>query len=133
MDPATAVNLSPKRTADDLTNTDTISFKKPRTTGLTKKVAEIVLLLSAMAEMRGGRSPTQTELDLMADARARLVEVCENTLMPKDLVSKEAVEALIDDMGLGNKFKEQKVGVAAMKLSISDKLLQTKKKVMPMI
>ncbi|CAM8957489.1 unnamed protein product [Rhodiola kirilowii] len=126
MDPIPDIHLPAKRQAEDPIRSDSTPLKKPKS-GL-KKVAEAVMLLSALAEMRGGRSPTQAELDIMAKARAELVAVCERSLAPKDLVGREPIGALIEDLGLSNKVKEQKTGFRPPKLSISDKLLQTKKK-----
>nr|DAD32593.1 TPA_asm: hypothetical protein HUJ06_011444 [Nelumbo nucifera] len=50
-----------------------------------KRVAEIVLVLPALGKMRGGRSTTAVEKGLMAEAREKLVEMCE-VLAPRDVL-----------------------------------------------
>ncbi|KAK6934516.1 Zinc finger, PHD-finger [Dillenia turbinata] len=92
-----------------------------------KRVAEIVLVLSAMGSVRGGRSPTDSEKELMAEARAKLVDICE-AIAPKDIVSKDAIESVIEDLGLNNKAKDLRLGFRTPKMSINDKLLHTKRK-----
>ncbi|XP_042481593.1 uncharacterized protein LOC122062027 [Macadamia integrifolia] len=92
-----------------------------------KKVAEIVLVLSAMGKMRGGRNPTDVEGRLMAEARQKLAEACE-ALAPKDILSSTAVKAVIEDIGLNNRLKDQRLGFRPPKMSITDRLLLTKRK-----
>nr|GEW21661.1 bromo adjacent homology (BAH) domain protein [Tanacetum cinerariifolium] len=53
-----------------------------------KKVAEIVLVLSAMAKIRGGRRPSDVEVEMMNQAKENLVRVCEK-LKPSDVFDKE--------------------------------------------
>ncbi|KAL7217887.1 hypothetical protein ACSBR2_011171 [Camellia fascicularis] len=91
-----------------------------------KKVAEIVLVLAAMGKMRGGRSPTAAEKEMMVEAREKLVEVCEE-FAPKDVFPRDAFGAVIEDLGL-NKLKEQRLGFRPPKVSIAEKLLFTKQK-----
>lgn len=93
-----------------------------------KRVAEIVLLLSTMARMRGGKNPTEVEMELMAEARAKLVEACA-ALAPKDVVGREAIGAVIEDLGLNGKIKDQRLGFRAPKLTIKEKLDNAKRKV----
>ncbi|KAK3199839.1 hypothetical protein Dsin_023254 [Dipteronia sinensis] len=96
--------------------------------GAAKRVAEIVLVLSAMLRMRGGgKAPTEAETKLMAEAREKLVEMCAG-LAPKDIVSKDRIEKLIEDLGLNGRVKEQRLGFRGHKLSIKEKLELTKKK-----
>lgn len=99
------------------------------TPGGMKRVAEIVLVLSAMAKMRGGgRDPTDAELGLMAEAREGLVEICEG-LAPKDIAGRDAIGAVIEDLGLNAKQKEMKLGFRMPRLTISERLSIAKKKI----
>ncbi|XP_010270097.1 PREDICTED: uncharacterized protein LOC104606535 [Nelumbo nucifera] len=100
--------------------------KKGALDGDMKRVAEIVLVLSALGKTRGGRSPTAVEKGLMVEAREKLVEMCE-VLAPRDLLSSSAVRAVIEDLGL-NRSRDQKLGFRPPKMSISEKLLLTKRK-----
>lgn len=105
-------------------------------------VAEMVLVLSAMGRMRGaGRSPSEAELEMMREARARIVSACEKWA-PRDLVPKEAATAVIDDLGLlttkfikennvynVNTYNNSKLGFRPpAKLSIKERLALSKKK-----
>ncbi|KAK9268865.1 hypothetical protein L1049_001389 [Liquidambar formosana] len=93
-----------------------------------KRVAEIVLVLSAMAGMRGGRSPTAAEVAMMAEARAKVAEMCLG-LAPADIVAKEAIGDVIEDLGLNSKAREQKLGFRPPpKMPIAEKLLHTKRR-----
>ncbi|GLU23835.1 hypothetical protein SLE2022_398110 [Rubroshorea leprosula] len=93
-----------------------------------KRVAEIVLLLSAMAKMRGGgRSPTDVELGLMTEARQKLVEIC-GELAPGDIVGRDAIGAVIEDLGLNAKLKEQRLGFRMPRLTILERFSIAKKK-----
>ncbi|XP_043692726.1 uncharacterized protein LOC122643145 isoform X2 [Telopea speciosissima] len=92
-----------------------------------KNVAEIVLVLSAMGKMRGGRNPTDVEKGLMAEARQKLAEMCE-ALAPTDILHRDAVKVVIEDLGLINKSKDQRLGFRPPKTSIAEKLLLTKRK-----
>ncbi|KAI8005797.1 putative BPI/LBP family protein [Camellia lanceoleosa] len=94
--------------------------------GNVKKVAEIVLVLAAMGKMRGGRNPTAAEKEMMAEARVKLSEVCEE-FSPKDVFPRDAFGAVIEDLGL-SKLREQRLGFRPPKMSIADKLLITKQK-----
>ncbi|XP_010252618.1 PREDICTED: uncharacterized protein LOC104594146 [Nelumbo nucifera] len=91
-----------------------------------KRVAEIVLVLSALGKMRGGRSPTAVEKDLMAEAREKLAEMCEAPA-PKDILPSNAVRVVIEDLGL-NRSRDQRLGFRPPKMSIAEKLLLTKRK-----
>ncbi|XP_042477773.1 uncharacterized protein LOC122059156 [Macadamia integrifolia] len=92
-----------------------------------KKVAEIVLVLSAMGKMRGGRNPTDVEKRLMEEARQKLAEMCE-AMAPKDILPKDAVKVVIEDLGLNNGSKDQRLGFRPPKMSIAERLLMTKRK-----
>jgi hypothetical protein len=95
-----------------------------------KRVAEIVLVLSTMARMRGGsKTPTPTEMELMAEARTKLAEACAS-FAPKDLVGREAIGSVIEDLGLNAKLKDQRLGFRGPpKLTIKEKLENAKRKV----
>ncbi|WOL13941.1 hypothetical protein Cni_G22721 [Canna indica] len=102
------------------------SKKRARDAGDLKRVAEIVMVLSAMGQMRGGKEPTAAERALVAEARQRLVGMCE-AVKPKELFSREAVRVVVEDLGL-NRSKDPVLGFRPPKMSISEKLLLTKKK-----
>ncbi|KAJ1702481.1 hypothetical protein LUZ63_002260 [Rhynchospora breviuscula] len=89
-----------------------------------KRVAEVVMVLSAMAEMRGGRDPTPVEKAMAAEARESLTGLCEG-FKPKDLFLREAVRAMVEDMGLN---KEAGMGFRPPRASIAERILQTKRK-----
>lgn len=93
-----------------------------------KRVAEIVLVLSTMATMRGGRKPADVEIELMKEARMKLVELCQG-LAPKDIVAREAIGTVIDDLGLNGKIKDQRLGFQTPKMSIAERFSHTKLKV----
>ncbi|KAL5548487.1 hypothetical protein UlMin_003718 [Ulmus minor] len=95
--------------------------------GVLKRVAEIVLVLSSMGKMRGGKKPTEVEIGLMKEAREKLVEVCEG-LAPKDIVGREEIGAVIEDLGLNGQAKDQRSGFRGPRLTIAEKFSQTKKK-----
>ena len=98
-----------------------------------KRVAEIVLVLSAMARMRGGgKCPTDAEVELMVEARAKLAEACA-ALAPKDVVGREAIGAVIEDLGLNGKLKDQRLGFRTPKLTIKEKFDNAKRKVRVLI
>ncbi|KAK6229787.1 hypothetical protein SCA6_018738 [Theobroma cacao] len=101
--------------------------KKQRCGGGLKRVAEIVLVLSAMGKMRGGgRNPTAAETALMAEARETLAEMC-GEMSPKDIVGGEAIGNVIEELGLA-RFSEQRLGFKATRMSISEKISFAKKK-----
>ncbi|XP_072982449.1 uncharacterized protein [Typha latifolia] len=91
-----------------------------------RRVAEIVMVLSTMADMRGGKEPTAAEKAMVAEARERLAGVCEG-VKPKDLFSREAVRVVVEDLGL-NRMKDSAMGFRPPKMSIAEKVLLTKKK-----
>ncbi|MQL68123.1 hypothetical protein Taro_000374, partial [Colocasia esculenta] len=92
------------------------------------RVAEIVMVLSAMGQMRSGRDPTPSEKSLMAEAREKLARVCESMELHsrKDLFTKEMAMAVVVDHGL-NPPKDNIP--RPPKLSIAEKVANTKKKV----
>ncbi|EPS67379.1 hypothetical protein M569_07397, partial [Genlisea aurea] len=95
--------------------------------GDVKKVAEIVLVLAAMGKMRGGKSPSEVENELMDAARSRLAKVCEG-FAPKDVFPGESFGGVIDDLGLSKLKEQQKLGFLPPKMSIAEKLVASMKK-----
>ncbi|KAK1418016.1 hypothetical protein QVD17_27152 [Tagetes erecta] len=92
-----------------------------------KKVAEMVLVLAAMGKMRGGRKPTPVEVEMMVEARGKLVEVCKG-FAPKDVFPTDGFGTIIEDLGL-NRVSETKLGILPpSKVSIARKLQLTKQK-----
>ncbi|GFZ07394.1 RING/FYVE/PHD zinc finger superfamily protein [Actinidia rufa] len=127
-DPPEAVGE--KRPAENGGELGVPAAKKARSSGGTvenvRRVAEIVMVLAAMGKMRGGRSPTAAETEMMAEAREKLVVVCEE-FAPKDVFPRDAFGAVMEDLGL-NKLREQKLGFRPPKMSIAEKVLLTKQK-----
>ncbi|XP_050218569.1 uncharacterized protein LOC126669207 [Mercurialis annua] len=103
--------------------------KKAKSGGEMQRVAEIVLVLSAMAGMRGGKNPTEAEVELMEEARAKLVEICTD-LKPGDLVANGAIRRVIDDLGLNWKAADQRLGQfrGPTRVSIKDRVSGLKNK-----
>ncbi|WZY94846.1 hypothetical protein YC2023_067175 [Brassica napus] len=89
------------------------------------RVAEIVLVLSALGRMRGGKAPTEMELELMVEARSKLAEMCQE-FTPNDIIGGDDVRAVIEDMGLNG--NDQRLGFRARKITISEKLSLGKRK-----
>ncbi|CAH8328923.1 unnamed protein product [Eruca vesicaria subsp. sativa] len=86
------------------------------------RVAEIVLVISALGRMRGGKAPTDMELELMVEARSKLAEMCQE-FTPKDIIGGDDVRGLIEDMGLNCRS-----GFRAPKITISEKMSLGKRK-----
>ncbi|XP_026438402.1 uncharacterized protein LOC113336913 [Papaver somniferum] len=105
-----------------------VKLKKARVDygGDMKRVAEIVLVLSAMGKMRGGRNPTDVEKGLMVEAKDKLVEICQ-FMSPQDVIPKDAIRVVMEDLGL-NKSADQRLGFCPHKMSISAKLVLAKRK-----
>ncbi|XP_028768875.1 uncharacterized protein LOC114726435 isoform X2 [Neltuma alba] len=95
--------------------------------GELKRVAELVLVLSTMSAMRGGKKPTNVEIELMKEARMKLVELCQG-MAPKDIVAREAVGTVIEDLGLNGKIKDQGLGFQTPKMSITERFSLSKLK-----
>ncbi|KAF8410803.1 hypothetical protein HHK36_003340 [Tetracentron sinense] len=91
-----------------------------------KRVAEIVLVLSAMGKMRGGGSPTDVEKRLMVEARKKLSEICE-AVAPMDILPRDAARVVIEDLGLIRP-RDQILGFRPRKMSIAEKLLLMERK-----
>jgi hypothetical protein len=95
-----------------------------------RRVAEIVMVLAAAGEVRGGREPTAAERALAAEARERLAAaVAEGAARPKDLFPGEAVRAVVEDLGLNRARDPAAMGFRPPKASIADRLMLTKRKV----
>ncbi|CAN6883249.1 unnamed protein product [Brassica oleracea] len=99
--------------------------KKRRFSEEMNRVAEIVLVLSALGRMRGGKAPTEMELELMVEARSKLAEMCQE-FTPNDIIGGDDVRAVIEDMGLNG--NDQSLGFRAPTITISDKLSLGKRK-----
>nr|CAB3450904.1 unnamed protein product [Digitaria exilis] len=94
-----------------------------------RRVAEIVMVLAAAGEVRGGREPTAAERALAAEARERLAAaVAEGAVRPMDLFPGEAVRALVEDLGLNRAKDPAAMGFRPPKASIADRLMLTKRK-----
>uniref|UniRef100_A0ACD5ZRR0 Uncharacterized protein n=1 Tax=Avena sativa TaxID=4498 RepID=A0ACD5ZRR0_AVESA len=99
---------------------------RKRKRGDLARVAEIVMVLAAFGEVRGGRRPTAAERALAAEARGRLAaEVASAVEMrPKELYPREAVRALVEDLGLTRPSDPARPG----RPSIAHRILLTKRK-----
>ncbi|RLN09613.1 PHD finger protein [Panicum miliaceum] len=95
-----------------------------------RRVAEIVMVLAAAGEVRGGREPTAAERALAAEAREKLAAaVAEGAVRPKDLFPGEAVRAVVEDLGLNRAKDPAAMGFRPPKASIADRLMLTKRKI----
>lgn len=84
-------------------------------------------MLETLGKMRGGRSPTEAEVEMMSEARGKLAEVCRE-FKPKDVFPREAFGVVMDDLGL-SKMNEQMLGFRAPNVPIAQKLKLTQEKV----
>ncbi|XP_016581358.2 uncharacterized protein LOC107878760 isoform X1 [Capsicum annuum] len=103
--------------------------KKTKAKGGVVEVAEMLLVLSAMGKMRGGRSPTDVEKEMVEEARERLAEMCMK-FAPKDVFPCDGFGGVIEELGL-NKVKEKSIvggDWQPPKMSITEKLMATKRK-----
>ncbi|KAJ0989744.1 hypothetical protein J5N97_008100 [Dioscorea zingiberensis] len=94
--------------------------------GELKRIAEIVMVLSAIGNVRSSRDPTPVERALVAEAKARLATVC-TTVRPKDLFPKEAVMGLVKDLGLDSS-NDRFLRSRPARMSIAEKFLASKRK-----
>lgn len=104
--------------------------KKTKAKGGVVEVAEMLLVLSAMGKMRGGRSPTDVEKEMVEEARERLAEMCMK-FAPKDVFPCDGFGGVIEELGL-NKVKQKSIvggDWQPPKMSITEKLMATKRKV----
>ncbi|CAA7048405.1 unnamed protein product [Microthlaspi erraticum] len=126
-----AMNEEEKRDGDEGGNESAAAAlppsKRPRFDEEVNRVAEIVLVLSSLRRIRGGKSPTDLELELMVEAKSKLVDMCQE-FTPKDIIGRDAIGAVIEDLGLNGKLKDQRLGFRAPKLTISEKLSLGKRK-----
>ncbi|KAF6144968.1 hypothetical protein GIB67_013319 [Kingdonia uniflora] len=117
-----------RKAEEDEIEGDLKGRKKARVSDLSgdemKRVAEIVMVLSAMREIRGGKDPTEVEEELMGEARVKLVKMCE-TMKPQDVIPKDAIRVITDDLGLR---RDQRAGHRPPRMSIAEKMQLTKTK-----
>jgi hypothetical protein len=98
-----------------------------------KRLAEIVLVLSMMATIRGGKKPSDVEVELMREARSKLAVLCLR-IAPKDIVAGEAIGSVIQDIGLNVKGEDQRLGFRTTpKMSIAERYSFAKTKVFVLI
>ncbi|KAL9273912.1 hypothetical protein AKJ16_DCAP26617, partial [Drosera capensis] len=83
--------------------------------GEMRRVAEIVMGLSAMGRMRGGKEPTEVERRMMAEGREKAVGLLLGA-RPRDVVSRESVSLLIEELGIG------RGGIQAPRLSVAERM-----------
>uniref|UniRef100_A0ACD5VCA9 Uncharacterized protein n=1 Tax=Avena sativa TaxID=4498 RepID=A0ACD5VCA9_AVESA len=90
------------------------------------RVAGIVMVLAAFREARGGRRPTAAERALAAEARGRLAAVVAAAveMQPKELYPREAIRALVEDLGLTS----PRDPARPRRPSIAHRILLTKRK-----
>ncbi|XBH99237.1 hypothetical protein VPH35_128619 [Triticum aestivum] len=87
------------------------------------------MVLAAAGEARGGRAPTAAERALVAEARGRLAaSVAVVEVRPKELYPREAVRALVEDLGLGRARDPAAMGYRPCRASIAERILLTKRK-----
>ncbi|KAG6468484.1 hypothetical protein ZIOFF_073172 [Zingiber officinale] len=84
------------------------------------------MVLSTLGHMRGGKEPAAAEKALVTEAMERLLVMCQ-AIKPKDLISTEAVRVVAKDLGL-NRSKDPALGFQPPRMSITEKLMLTKKK-----
>nr|CAB3467916.1 unnamed protein product [Digitaria exilis] len=108
-----------------------IGRKRRRGGGELCRAAEIVMVLAAAGQARGGRAPTAAERALTAEARGALAAVVAGqvSLRPRELFATEAIRALVEDLGLAWARDPAAVGFCKRRASIADKVLLTKRKV----
>ncbi|CAI0379311.1 unnamed protein product [Linum tenue] len=125
-----AEKMQPTATATEVENEDvgrdTKRLKK-NSAGEMRQVAEMLLVLSAMGQMRGGRDPTEAEEKLMVEAKDKLAEICQR-FAPKELVAGDAVGKVIEDLGLNWKLNDQRLGFRGSRMSIKEKVAHAKRK-----
>lgn len=95
------------------------------------RVAGMVMVLAAAGQARGGGAPTAAERALAAVARERLLEAAELLARPRELFPREAVRALVEDLGLARGRDPSAMGYRPRRASIAERILLTKRKVCP--
>ncbi|KAL8098684.1 hypothetical protein AgCh_031443 [Apium graveolens] len=91
-----------------------------------RKVAEIVLVLATMGKIRGGEVPSVVEMEMMQNARDKLVEVS-GQFAPKDVFPTHVFGSIIEDLGIDSS-RGHKLGFQPPKISIGQKVTLTKQK-----
>ncbi|GKE05971.1 hypothetical protein Tco_1397989, partial [Tanacetum coccineum] len=86
--------------------------KKPLTT-----VSECESELSKKARGSGDGEATSVEVEMMIEARRKLVEICEE-FGPKDVFGNDVFGIIVDDLGLG-RMKEKTLAACFPKMSIA--------------
>ncbi|GJW54553.1 hypothetical protein Tco_0098638 [Tanacetum coccineum] len=81
---------------------------------------------TACAGYNDGRKATSVEVEMMIEARRKLVEICEE-FGPKDVFGNDVFGIIVDDLGLG-RMKEKTLAACFPKMSIGEKLEVTKVK-----
>ncbi|KAM0942548.1 putative chromatin regulator PHD family [Dioscorea sansibarensis] len=94
--------------------------------GELKRIAEIVMVLSTIGTVRASRDPSPVECSLVAEAKARLASLCAAE-RPKDLFPKDAVMALVKDLGL-NSASDRFLRSRPQRMSIAEKFLVSRRK-----
>ncbi|XP_062228791.1 uncharacterized protein LOC133926746 isoform X2 [Phragmites australis] len=105
-----------------------IGRKRRRVGGELSRVAEIVMVLAAAGQARSGRAPTAAERALAAEVRGTLVAAVEEVAWPRELFQREAVSALVEDLGLTHARDPAAVGYRPRRASIADRVVLTKRK-----
>lgn len=108
-----------------------VGRKRRRGGGELGRVAEIVMVLATAGKARGGWAPTAAENALVAEARGSLAAavIGEVELRPRELFPREAVRALVEDLGLTRARDPAVFGYRPLKASIADRVRLTKRKV----
>ncbi|KAL6909722.1 hypothetical protein ACP4OV_001381 [Aristida adscensionis] len=92
------------------------------------RAAEMVMVLAAAGEARGGRAPTPAERALAAEARGALAAAVGEVARPRELFRTDAVRALVEDLGLSRARDPAAVGYRPRRASIAERLLLTERK-----
>ncbi|KAL6596648.1 hypothetical protein ACP70R_047291 [Stipagrostis hirtigluma subsp. patula] len=109
-----------------------IGRKRRRGGGELARAAEVVMVLAAAGEARGGRAPTAAERALAAEARGALVAAVGEVARPRELFRTEAVRALVQDLGLSRARGPAAMGYRPRRASIAERVLLTRRKMQEM-
>jgi len=74
---------------------------------------------------RNGMKPYDAKVKLTREACAKLPGLCQG-LAPKDIVAREEIGTIIEDLGLNSKLKDQRLGFRAPKISIAERYSDAK-------
>uniref|UniRef100_A0A0E0LAX0 PHD-type domain-containing protein n=1 Tax=Oryza punctata TaxID=4537 RepID=A0A0E0LAX0_ORYPU len=102
--------------------------RRRRRRGNMGRVAEMVMVLAVAGQARGGTAPTAAERALAAGTRERLLEAAEMLVRPRELFPREAVRALVEDLGLTRGRDPSSMGYRPRRASIAERILLTKRK-----